>query len=173
MSQVGKVESPATQLEEPSFEDGKPLLIAGLKERLSGETMKNIPELWQRFGRYFGNIPGQVGRVAYGICSNMVPSPFGFDYMAGVEVSGTSGFPNEFSHVSVPAMRYVIFPHREHVSSLPKTIDAVHQNWLPGSGHVPARVDRDAPIMMERYGEGFDAQKGIAGRGESQFFVCL
>jgi AraC family transcriptional regulator len=46
MNQATIKKSPVVQLEAPRFENGKALLIAGLRERYTSETMKNIPELW-------------------------------------------------------------------------------------------------------------------------------
>src|SRR5260370_2805233 len=132
MSQATMKKSPAMQLEAPRFENGKALLIAGLSGHYTLETMKNMPELWQRFAPQIGNIPGQVGRVAYGLCFNAL-SPDGMDYMAGVEVSGSSGLPSEFSVATIPAQKYAVFSHREHVSKLYETLDAIHK-WIPGSG---------------------------------------
>jgi hypothetical protein len=82
-------QSPVAQLEAPRFEKGKPLLIAGVRHRYTAETMNNIPARWQRFLLHIGKIPGQVGRVAYGLCFNAL-SPDGIDYLAGVEVSSSS-----------------------------------------------------------------------------------
>jgi AraC family transcriptional regulator len=152
-------ETPAAQLETPRFENGKPLLIAGLREHYTSETMKNVPELWQRFAPYIGNIPGQVGRVAYGACFNAL-SPAGIDYLVGVEVSSLSGLPQGFSHASIPAQRYVVFRHRDHVSKLYQTLDAIDK-WLPNSGHEFAQAAADAPNFFERYGEKFDPRTGM------------
>jgi AraC family transcriptional regulator len=153
--------APQLQLESPRFENGKSMLVAGLRERFTGATMRNIPELWQRFGPSIGNIPGQMGQVAYGLCSNMLPQPFSFDYMAGVEVSSSAKLPEGFSHVSIPELRYAIFPHRKHLSKLPDTIDAVFNRWLPNSGFALMHGIPDLPYMMERYGESFDPQSGF------------
>src|SRR5260370_27629570 len=106
----------SVQLDAPRFEDGKALLIAGLREHYSSETMKNIPELWMRFAPRIGNIPGQVGRVAYGLCFNAL-SPDGMDYLAGVEVSSSSGLPGDFRVATIPAQQSAVFSHREHVSN--------------------------------------------------------
>jgi AraC family transcriptional regulator len=59
-----------THLEPPRFEDGKPFLVAGLSERYTCETTAAIPSQWQRFGGYFGRVPGQLGKLAYGVCYN-------------------------------------------------------------------------------------------------------
>jgi AraC family transcriptional regulator len=159
MSGVKKTAAEVGQLEEPRLEHGRPMLIAGIKQRFTGATKKNIPALWQEFMPHIGNVPGQVGHVTYGLCLNMVAAPFSFDYMAGVAVPGNSSLPNGFNFVSVPAMRYAIFPHRGHVMNLPNTIDAIWNKWLPSSGQAFAQVGRDVPYMWERYGEAFDPVK--------------
>ena len=116
MSQATMKKAPAVQLEAPRFENAEPLRIAGLREHFTPETMKNIPELWRRFGPHIGNIPGQVGHAAYGLCFNAL-GPDGVDYLAGVEVSNSSDRPGDFSFANIPAQKYAVFSHREHVST--------------------------------------------------------
>jgi len=161
MNQAAMKKSHAVQLEAPRIESAKALRIAGLRERYTSETMKNVPELWSRFGPHIGNIPGQVGRVAYGLCFNAL-SPDGIDYLAGVEVSSSSALPGEFSVASIPAQKYAIFPHREHVSKLRETLDAIDK-WLPGSGLEVSCGAAEAPDFFERYSEEFDPRSGMGG----------
>jgi AraC family transcriptional regulator len=153
--------SPATKLEAPRIENGEALRIAGLRAHYTSETMKHIPELWMRFAPHIGNIPGQVGRVVYGLCFNAL-SPDGIDYLAGVEVSGSSDLPGEFSVANIPAQKYAVFPHREHVSKLYETLDAIDK-WLPGSGLEATSGDAEAPNFFERYSEEFDHRTGMGG----------
>jgi AraC family transcriptional regulator len=161
MKQAKMMESPAVQLEAPRFENGKSLLIAGLRSRYTAETMNNIPAQWQRFAPHIGKIPGQVGHAAYGVCLHTADGSEGIDYLSGVEVSSSSGLLREFSFVAVPAQKYAVFPHREHVSKLRETIDAIWHIWLPNSGHIAAQGD--VPAFFERYGEDFDPRTGIGG----------
>ncbi|SRR6266852_541038 len=161
MSQATMKKSPAMQLEAPRMESGKALRIAGLREPYTSETMKNVPELWQRFAPHIGNIPGQVGRVAYGLCFN-AGSPDSIDYLAGVEVSNSSGLPGEFSVATVPAQEYAVFSHREHVSKLYETLDAIDK-WLPESGLEVACGAAEAPNFFERYSEEFNPETGMGG----------
>jgi AraC family transcriptional regulator len=159
MTQSGTGQSSAVRLDAPRFVTGKAMVITGLKEQFTSETMNNIAQLWQRFVPYIGHIPGQVGRVAYGLFANMTANPFGFDYMAGVEVTSTSGLPTGFSHVNVRAQRYVVFAHHGPVSRIRETIDAAHK-WFLTSGLSASQPAQDLPAMLERYGEGFDPQTG-------------
>ena len=163
MNQAKMKESPGAKLEAPRFENGKSLLIAGLRTTYTAQTMNNISAQWQRFVPHIGKIPGQVGSKAYGLVFG-APNSVGIDYLTGVEVSSSSaGLPREFSVVSIPAQKYAVFAHREHVSKLRDTIDAIWHKWLPNSGHQTARGSSEAPSFFERYTEEFNPQTGMGG----------
>jgi AraC family transcriptional regulator len=146
-----------TDLEPPRFETGKALLIAGLGERYSCESSKAIPAQWQRFGPHFGSVPGQVGRTAYGVCCNS-DDDGNFDYICGVEVASFSDLPKEFARVRIPEQRYAVFTHRDHISTIRRTVNTIWNKWLPESGREVA----DAPDF-ERYGDSFDPRSGTGG----------
>jgi AraC family transcriptional regulator len=152
------------KLEPPRFENGKSLLIAGLGERYSCETSGAIPAQWQRFEPHIGNVPGQIGRTTYGVCCNS-DEEGNFDYVCGVEVSSFTGLPPQFSRVRIPGRRYAVFSHRDHISTIRRTINTIWNKWLPESGHQVA----DAPDF-ERYGEDFD---GKSGRGAVEIWIPL
>jgi AraC family transcriptional regulator len=126
-------------LEAPRFENGKPLLIAGLVERYDCETTKAIPAQWQKFIPHIGTIPGQTGTTTY-IC--------------GVEVTSFSALPAEFGRVRIPQQRYAVFRHRDHVSTIRRTVTTIWNKWLPDSDFDVA----DAP-NFERY-QDFDQRNG-------------
>jgi len=146
-----------TKLEEPTFQQGKAMVIAGLRGHFTPGTWDGIPALWQRLATH-GSIPGAVGRVHYGLCFNLSN---GIDYLCGVEVSNTGGLPDDFTTSKVPAQKYAVFPHRDHVSKLHDTLDAIQRKWLPASGHKIVRAADGAPDFFERYGEGFDPKTGM------------
>lgn len=160
MSEARMEKSPAVKLE-PRFENGKAMLIAGYRKHYTSETMDDIPQHWERFAVHLGHVPNQVERVAYGVCSNPVKSPFSFDYMSGVEVSSEAGLPRDFSVANIRAFRYAKFSHEGHISTIRDTIDAIWNKWLPTSGQAPMVETPDQPYMLERYGEGYDPQKGM------------
>jgi len=54
----------------------------------------------------------------------------------------------------VAPQHYVVFRHTEHVSMVGGTFMAIFNDWLPGSGNVPA----DAPVF-----ERFDGRTGMGG----------
>jgi AraC family transcriptional regulator len=145
------------RIEPPRFEDAKPLLIAGLSERYSCESSAGIPAQWQRFLPHFGHIPGQIGRIAYGVNWNG-DEEGNFDYVCGVEVSDFSRLPRDLASVRIPGQRYAVFRHREHISTIRRTWNTIWTKWLPQSGHEAA----DAPLF-ERYGEEFEPTTGNGG----------
>jgi AraC family transcriptional regulator len=141
----------------PRFETGKAMLIAGIGDRFSHDNGAGIPGLWQRFHQYVQNFPGRIGNVAYGVCCNGDDSG-NFDYIAGVEVADFSDLPREFARVRIPEQRYAIFAHKDHISSIRRTVNTIWNHWLPNSGLKMA----DAPTF-ERYDESFDPQTGNGG----------
>ena len=144
-------------LQAPRFETGKPLLVAGLSERVSQEDGAGIPGLWQRFHQSVANIPGRIGQVAYGVCCNGDDAG-NFDYIAGVEVSDFSDLPREFARVRIAEQRYAVFTHCDHISTIRRTVNTIWNHWLPTSGLKAA----DAP-SFERYDEKFDPLTGNGG----------
>ncbi|MBI5321338.1 AraC family transcriptional regulator [Bradyrhizobium sp.] len=151
--------TPTTDLQPPRFETARALLVAGVGERYNfcDNGGANIPNQWQLFHQRAGDIPDRVGNVAYGVCCNGDDSG-NFDYIAGVEVSDFSDLPREFARVRIPAQRYVVFTHREHVSTIRRTVSAIWNQWLPQSALKVA----DAP-SFERYDEKFDPATGNGG----------
>jgi AraC family transcriptional regulator len=145
-------------LKPPRFETGKPLLVAGLGERITPENGgAGIPGQWSRFSQSMQNIPDRVGKVAYGVCCNGDDTG-NFDYIAGVEVSDFSDLPREFSRVRIPEQRYAVFTHSDHISTIRRTVNTIWNHWLPAAGLKAA----DAP-NFERYDENFDPITGDGG----------
>jgi len=135
-------ETALIKLELPRFVSGKRLLIAGLGERY----------IWES-----GQIPAQLGRTAYGVCSNSDEAG-NFDYVCGVEVKDFSGLPRDWTRVRISEQRYAIFLQREHISTIRSTWNTIWNNWLPESGYEVV----DAP-NFERYGDDFDSVTGTGG----------
>jgi AraC family transcriptional regulator len=92
---------PIVKLETPHFEDRGPVLIAGLAGRYTAGTLD--ADLWAQFSAHIAKIPGQVGRLAYGVCSDMFSGTGSFQYLSGVEVSESSALPKKFSCLQIPA----------------------------------------------------------------------
>ncbi|MGB6394225.1 MAG: AraC family transcriptional regulator [Bradyrhizobium sp.] len=144
-------------LQAPRFTTAKAFLVAGIGDRFSHENGAGIPGLWQRFHQSVADIAGRIGHVAYGVCCNGDDAG-NFDYIAGVEVTDYSDLPREFSKVRIPEQRYAVFTHREHVSTIRRTVNTIWNHWLPASGLKIA----DAP-NFERYGTNFDPLTGNGG----------
>jgi AraC family transcriptional regulator len=153
-------------LARPRVEDGKPMLIAGLAER-HRETNAGIPAQWQRFVPQIGRIPDQIGRTTYGVIFDSLGEGHNYGYLTGVEVADTRKLPDDFGHLEIPAQRYAVFPHEDHVSAIPDTVGAIWREWLPSSRH---ELLRDGVDFFERYGDGFDPQRGL---GDIEIWVPI
>src|ERR1700759_4175948 len=141
----------------PRFETGKAMLVAGVGERISFENSAGIPALWNRFHQHVHGLPGRIGQVAYGVCTNGDDTGY-FDYIAGVEVADFSDLPRDFSRVRIPEQRYAVFSHTDHISTIRRTISAVWNHWLPSSGHKLA-----GGPAFEGYGGQVDPVSGNGG----------
>lgn len=139
------------------FERAPVLLVAGIAQRYTCETSAGIPAQWQRFVPYLGTVPGQIGEVTYGVRCN-IDEDGDFDYICGVAVTGFSNLSSEWSRVRIPAQKYAVFSHDEHISTIRSTWITIWHTWLPESGHELV----DAPDF-ERYSEQFDSRTGIGG----------
>ncbi len=142
---------------EPRLEDGRRMTVVGLAERYTDETSAGIPAQWQRFLPYLGTIAGQVGGATYGVCCDSDANG-NVKYLCGVEVSGPSDLPPEFSRVDIPACRYAIFTHYGHISGIRRTWRTIYTKWLPAS-----RLMRAEGPDFERYSEDFDPEGGTGG----------
>jgi len=141
----------------PRFEDSRAFLVGGIIGRFSHDNNAGIPLLWSRFHQESGSIPNRVGNVAYGVCCNGDDAG-NFDYIAGLEVADFSDLPREFGRVRIPAQRYAVFTHADHISAIRRTVNTIWNHWLPNSGFRMA----DAPTF-ERYDERFDPKTGDGG----------
>jgi AraC family transcriptional regulator len=138
-----------SKVEAPRIVDGKPMHIVGVSKVYAQQERSAIPDQWKRFAPEIGKTPGQPSKVAYGI---MFDAAGGFEYMTGVEVSAASTASGDLKQITLPALKYAVFPHKGDASTLWQTADAAYRNWLPSSGHELA----DRPKLIERYGEKFD-----------------
>ncbi|MGD9722237.1 MAG: helix-turn-helix domain-containing protein [Pirellulales bacterium] len=141
----------------PRFETHPPLLLAGLVEHHECQTPQSIPNQWQKFVPYLGNVPAQVGQIAYGVTFNF-DGDSNFDYLCGMEVKRTDDLPREFRLLQLPAQKYAVFVHAGHVAGVRGTYSAIWSKWFPQSGHQPV----EAPLF-ERYGAEFNGVTGLGG----------
>lgn len=114
--------------------------------------VSGIKPQWERFCQHIGQVPGQVGGTCYGVCHNMDSTGY-MDYLCGVEVSDKAKVSPPLQTLEIPAGKYAVFSHREHISTIGKTWAAIFQDWLPSSGHRAV----SAP-QLEVYGPEFNPE---------------
>lgn len=150
---------PAIDLSPPTFRNVGALLIAGIRQYYGFSDPGGIPAQWQQFNQYFGHIPGAVGKSAYGICTRTTPDD-GFDYTAGMAVKSLDDLPEGFVGFRLPARRYAVFLHKDHISRIGSTCAAIDSEWRPNAAETVA----EGPLMMiEHYDERFDPRNGEGG----------
>ncbi|MBL8021679.1 MAG: AraC family transcriptional regulator [Leptospirales bacterium] len=145
------------KLKTPRFEKPGQRLFAGLQRTYDCNEPNGLPDQWQEFGPFIGQIKNQKDPVAYGICHNF-DEEGNFDYLTAVEISEKSDLPKGFVTLLIPAQEYVVFRHEGHVADIRSTISAAYSDWFPESGKVAA----ESP-MLERYGPEFNPTTGKGG----------
>ena len=136
-------------LDSPRFEEFGPLLIAGLRESYTDATSTAIPAQWQRFEPFLGQVPGQVGGVAYGLVYPSAP-PDEWDYVCGVQISDAAQLPPALTSFTIPKQKYAVFSHTGYLATLRETWQYIWCKWLPQSGLRIAPTAR-----IEWYSESF------------------
>jgi AraC family transcriptional regulator len=160
------------KLSEPRIESRPAFRVAGLMDRhpLDQTTVAvglSIPAQWQRFGDYYGNVPGAVAGATYGLCGSFFPDEGVFEYMSGMEVTETAELPREFKLITVPEQRCARLAHRGHITTIRSTIGAIFEQWLPRSGYR----QKQAPwSFIEYYGPDFNERTGL---GTVEIWIAL
>src|SRR5688500_1683167 len=86
-----------------------PILLFGLSQHYH-RSNAGIPQQWDRFAPYLGQIPYQVGQVTYGVIYN-ADAAGGWDYLCGVEVSEFPDQPAGLTRLRIPPQSYAVFTH--------------------------------------------------------------
>ena len=143
-------------LDPPRIERHGPLRIAGLSERHRTAAAPGIPDQWQKFGKFIGNIDGMVGAAAYAVVGEFSDTDDGYDYLTGVEVRPGVDLPSEFASIDIPSRTWAKFTHKGHVSTVSATCAAIYGDWQP-------KLDFETGTgfsFLEYYGPDFDPKTG-------------
>jgi AraC family transcriptional regulator len=145
-----------TTIDPPRVVRGESLFIFGLSQRYH-RSNAGIPSQWDRFTQHLDHIPARVGRVTYGVICNTDDSG-SIDYICGVEVREFPDTPADLTRLRIPPQTYAVFEHRDHVSTVGSTWQAIWNYVLSAAGHRAT----DGPAF-ERYDERFDPRTGSGG----------
>lgn len=163
---LDKLEKSVATIEPVRIEAVPQRIYVGMSVHYDAETRMQIPQQWTRFLPLEESIPHRIVGPGYGIVSGMTVQPFGFEYMTAVEVTQLAFPPAGMTSLTLPPTRYAVFAHEGHAGELPKTLDAIYREWLPGSGYE----DSEQGHFLERYGPGFDP---VTMQGDVEVWVAL
>jgi AraC family transcriptional regulator len=143
-----------TSIEPIRMEDGRAMLLAGLRRVHPFTGMsRGIPMQWEEFRR-MGPPPGRQGTASYGVICGASMAEQSMEYMCAVEVASLQDVPPEYGRMRITAQRYAVFTHEGSVSTLENTWGAIWE-WLPRSGFQSAQKPD-----FEMYDERFDPHSG-------------
>jgi predicted transcriptional regulator YdeE len=124
-------------LEPIRYEDGPPMLLAGLRRHHSfAEAVEGIAAQWDAF-RALGPVPGQKDGPLYGVICGGDEQARTLEYMCAAEVDAFDPAATHLGRMRVPPQHYAVFEHRGPASGLQATWQAIWNDWLPRSGRVP------------------------------------
>lgn len=140
--------------------------LVGLRSRIPHEARGRIPDLWQRFSPHIPALTEGRAKIAWGAILDAGVED-AFDYVAAVDAGPDAAVPAGLVAVEVPAARWATAAHRDHVSTIHATCDAMVAEWNPSLGTAGRAGET---VLMERYGPGFDP---ATGRGDIAVWVPL
>lgn len=119
------------------FEDGRPMLLAGIRRRHEFSVAEiGIPLQWQEFGSR-EEIVGRVNTRRYGVMCGSDSTAI--EYMCGVEVESLANLPAGVGRMRVPAQRYAVFTHLGHGPTLLSTWKQI-LDWLSSANYQSAHL---------------------------------
>lgn len=145
------------RLAEPEYVDRGPLLLVGLLEHYRDGDMSAIPNQWQRFSPWLGNIPNQVPFVSYGVVFNGDDDGT-TDYLTAMEVGDFSDVPGPLERLRLGAQRYAVWRYPGHITEIRGVWHTIWSEWVPGR----VKTLTDAPFF-ELYPKSFDPITGEGG----------
>jgi predicted transcriptional regulator YdeE len=117
------------------FEDGRAMLLAGLRRRHTfTDAALGIAQQWREFAAATPTA-GRIGANSYGVMCGS--SPTGIEYMCAVEVASFADVPAGTGRMRVPAQRYAVFEHRGGAATVPATWRRI-LDWLSGGDYASA-----------------------------------
>ncbi len=151
-----RMSATSSPLEPPRIVTERALRLLGLAQRYQS-TNAGIPAQWGRFDAHLGAIPARDGSDTFGaMCEH--DEAGGFTYLCAVAVKEFPAQLGALTRLELPARRYAVWAHREHVSMLAATCQQIFEHGLASAGLVPVPEP-----MFERYGDAFDARTGNGG----------
>lgn len=123
-----------------------------------GRSQREIPALWEQYlgNKGYDKIPNQVHQesmIELGMCTDFNLESGDFTYIIGTEVTSFDNAESDMVCRTFPEATYAVFttpkvPHKDMVSSIHQTWNAIFSEWFPHSGYEHAGV-----VEFELYDE--------------------
>ena len=147
----------SSPLAAPRIAHERALRLVGLARPMAGSSA-GIPAQWGRFAPLIPGIPARDGDETFGATFEADVPGAPLAYLCGVAVKEWPAHPGELARLELPARRYAVWSHAEHVSTVAATCQQIFEHGLARAGLTP----EPAP-MFERYGADFDPRTGNGG----------
>ncbi len=147
------------ELMEPVIREIGELKLVGIKHF---GVDKDIPEVWEKMGPYYGNIKYQakpeVGiEYSYG---DPAKNDGKYWIMAASLVEKIEDVPDGLESAVIPAQKYAVFTHKGVIGTIGKTFVYIYKEWLPNS-----KLELASDFNLQWYDERFTV-KGEMGQSE-------
>ncbi len=144
-------------LQAPNFCDVEEMIVVGMNQSYDMVSRSAIPQQWDRFNDRTKPLGISPSADYFGV-SWKCDSQGNFEYLVGTKASEIREVPADFTSLTIPAGRYVVFEYVEHISKFPSFPQKVFKQWAPESG-----ITIGPGPWLERYTPKFDPAVGVGG----------
>lgn len=128
--------------------------IVGFAQDLSGDG-HNSDVLWDQLSARYQEIPFADPDVGYGV---HIITPQSHRYLVGLGLTRTGvSAPVDMAEYRMDPHTYAVFTHTGRMATLPKTVDRIYQDWLPGANYVTS-----ADFYFEFYDDHFQPDSSLS-----------
>jgi AraC family transcriptional regulator len=142
------------------IETSAPIILAGRNATYAIGPQPGMKDQWASFMQDFGQIEGQIGLNAFGVC-HAFDGKGQMDYMAAAQVSDGGQVPGYLHVLQIPARKVAVFLHEGPLEKISETWGLIFNTWLPA-----AKLEVAYGPQFEIYGEAFNG-----GREEIEIHI--
>jgi AraC family transcriptional regulator len=108
-----------------------PLILAGVNQRYKVGPNAGMKLQWAKLMEDFGQIAGQVGTKAFGVCHDFGNGEM--DYLAAAQVSDGGQVPGYLHVLHIPARKVAVIGHDGPLEKISETWAKIFETYLPSA----------------------------------------